>query len=327
MFLQVHIGSWDNKTESDVSWDTIAIPDPPIGNEKLIDVTTVGLVHPNARNFPVVILGTTRSIHVYDVKKISTKPLFTVILAMSLRDYESSQGRDVGPYTRGVSCNDNAILVGTHTGEIVVIMCNGETSFSNKKNLKEHRCAITDVATCRYDEITVSADSNGELIVWQKPVKGVSTRILTKQPVNVINVLRKQVIVGTLRGLVQYYSVNTGDLMCEINAHARPVNCVSVAPESAYVMTSSEDGTFIVSKLHTRKPHAYQVEYRYSDSDPSSIIMGAQFTNGRGSAIAVASFDSSTLTMYKIIKKPSAAMTASNVTSTSAAGSSSNAPL
>ena len=45
---------------------------------------------------------------------------------------------------------------------------------------QEHRSAIADIATCRYDEVTVSADSNGELIIWQKPVKGVNSRVLTK---------------------------------------------------------------------------------------------------------------------------------------------------
>ncbi|CCD69994.1 WD repeat-containing protein 54 beta-propeller domain-containing protein [Caenorhabditis elegans] len=299
----IHIGSWDNKAETEVTWETIQTSEPVSITEKIIDVTSVGLVHPNARNFPIVIVGSTRFIHVYDAKKVTQKPLFSIALGVALRDYVPAVGKDVGPYCRGVTCNDNAVLVGTHTGEIVVIMCNGDSNFSSRKNLKEHRCAITDIATCRYDEITVSADSNGELIIWQKPVKGVNSRVITKQHINVINVLRKQVIVGTLRGIVQYYSVTTGDLMCEINAHSRPVNSVSVAPESAYVLTSSEDGTFIVSKLHTRKPHAYQVEYRFSDSDPSNVIMGAQFTNGRGSAIAIAAFDSNVLVMYKIIKK------------------------
>lgn len=304
----VHVGSWDNKLETDVVWDTISLIEPQgSSSDKLTDVTTVGLVHPNARNFPIVIVGTTRTINVFDSKKISQKPLFSISLASTLREYVPSCGGDVGPYCRGVSCNDNAILIGTHTGEIVVIMCNGDANFSTRKNLKEHRGAVADIATCRYDETTVSADSNGELIIWQKPVKGVQSKVQTKHPINVINVLRKQVIVGTLRGLVQYYSVTSGELMCEISAHSRPVSSVSVAPESAYVLTSSEDGTFIVSKLHTRKPHAYQVEYRYSHTDISTIIMGAQFTNGRGSAIAIAAFDSNHLDMYKIIKKPSAA--------------------
>ncbi|RCN34587.1 WD domain, G-beta repeat protein [Ancylostoma caninum] len=74
-----------------------------------------------------------------------------------------------------------------------------------------------------------------------------------------MNILRKQVIVGTVRGRVLFYSVSGGELMAEVSAHARAVTCISVAPESAYVLTGSEDGRFIVYKLHTRKPQAYQV--------------------------------------------------------------------
>ncbi|CAI2355506.1 unnamed protein product [Caenorhabditis sp. 36 PRJEB53466] len=298
----IHIGNWDNKIESEVIWETIVTAEPT-ANDRIIDVTTVGLVHPNARNFPIVVVGSSRFIQIYDVRKTQQKPLFSITLGTALKDFVPTVGIDVGPYCRGVSCNDNTVLVGTYSGEIVVLMCNGDSNFTDRKNLKEHKNAITDISTCRYDEITVSADSRGELIIWQKPVKGVNSRITTKQSINVINVLRKQIIVGTLRGLVQYYSITTGDLMCQVNAHSRPINSVSVAPESAYVLTSSEDGTFIVSKLHTRKPHAYQVEWRYSECDPASPIVGAQFTNGRGSSIAVTTYDSNIMMMYKIVKK------------------------
>uniref|UniRef100_A0A8R1HWV5 WD_REPEATS_REGION domain-containing protein n=1 Tax=Caenorhabditis japonica TaxID=281687 RepID=A0A8R1HWV5_CAEJA len=219
----VHIGNWDNKSNTDVIWDTIA-PSEPNPNDKTMEVTTVGLVHPNARNFPIAVIGTTKFIYIYDVKKANQKPLFSLPLSSTLKDFLPCVGKDVGPYCRGVSCNDNTILVGSHSGEIVVIMCNGDSNFSTKKNLK-------------------------------------------------------------------------------VNAHSRPVNSVSVAPESAYVLTSSEDGTFLVSKLHTRKPHAYQVEHRFSDFQSTTSIVGAQFTNGRGSAIAVASYDNSSLIMFKIIKK------------------------
>ena len=98
------------------------------------------------------------------------------------------------------------------------------------------------------------------------------------QPINVINVLRKQVIIGTLRGRVLLYSIVTAQFMCQVwifcelslpsysceralqvDAHARAVTSISVAPESAYVLSSGEDCRFIVYKLHTRKPHAYEV--------------------------------------------------------------------
>ncbi|KAK5966043.1 WD domain G-beta repeat protein [Trichostrongylus colubriformis] len=118
-----------------------------------------------------------------------------------------------------------------------------------------------------------------------------------------MSVLRRQVIVGTLRGRVLFYSISGGELMAEVFAHARAITCISVAPESAYVLTGSEDGRFIVYKLHTRKPQAFQVEYRFSDELPNCAIMGAQFTNGRGSSIAVTCFDRNAIYGYRIVKK------------------------
>ena len=99
-----------------------------------------------------------------------------------------------------------------------------------------------------------------------------------------INVLRKQVIIGTLRGRVLLYSIVTAQFMCQVwifcelslpsysceralqvDAHARAVTSISVAPESAYVLSSGEDCRFVVYKLHTRKPHPYEVWLISSD--------------------------------------------------------------
>lgn len=106
-----------------------------------------------------------------------------------------------------------------------------------------------------------------------------------------INVLRKQVIIGTLRGRVLLYSIVTAQFMCQVwifcelslssysceralqvDAHARAVTSISVAPESAYVLSSGEDCRFIVYKLHTRKPHAYEVWSIPSDCQFSPLI-------------------------------------------------------
>ncbi|CAB3400927.1 unnamed protein product [Caenorhabditis bovis] len=302
----VHIGHWDNKTDGPVSWDTIhAVASSP--NERSSEITALGIVHPNARNYPIVVVGTVSDIQIYDVRKCSSKVVFKISLETALKmELAMDINRDIGPFCRGVTCNDNTILVGTHSGEIVVIMCNGDSNFSTKRNLKEHTHPIADIATCRYDEITISGSANGEVIVWQKPVKGVQARIATKQHISVMNILRKQVIIGTMRGIVQLYSVATGALMCETTAHARVVTSISIAPESAYVLTASEDGVFIVSKLHTRKPHAYQLEYRFSKKDSNSAIVGAQFTNGRGSTLAIAAYDHPHISTFKIFKKSAA---------------------
>ncbi|EPB72578.1 hypothetical protein ANCCEY_08322 [Ancylostoma ceylanicum] len=128
--------------------------------------------------------------------------------------------------------------------------------------LDEHSASIADITTCRYDEITCSGDCSGTIIVWSKNIKGVQLKIATQHPITVMNILRKQVIVGTVRGRVLFYSVSGGELMAE-------------------------------------------VEYRFSDELPNCAIMGAQFTNGRGSNIAVACFDHNAIYGYRIVKKAS----------------------
>lgn len=47
--------------------------------------------------------------------------------------------------------------------------------------------------------------------------------------------LRKQVIIGTFTGQLLFYSTLDGQLMAEVNAHARQINAIAVAPDSAYV--------------------------------------------------------------------------------------------
>lgn len=39
---------------------------------------------------------------------------------------------------------------------------------------------MADLGTCKYDEVTCSATVRGDVVVWQKPVKGVQFKIQTK---------------------------------------------------------------------------------------------------------------------------------------------------
>ncbi|KAI6177262.1 WD repeat-containing protein 54 [Aphelenchoides bicaudatus] len=82
------------------------------------------------------------------------------------------------------------------------------------------------------------------------------------------------------------------------------ITALAVAPESAYIMTTSEDGNVKVWKLHSRKPEAYQIEYRYTDKLGDNFATGAQFVNGRGSGFALAIFEEDKLPIF-IIKRHS----------------------
>lgn len=113
-------------------------------------------------------------------------------------------------------------------------------------------------------------------------MKTVTKRISTGHQISVINILRRQAFCGTYYGQVLVYSVQNGSQLAELNIHFRQITSLSVAPESAYILTASEDGYIRIWKLHSRKPAAYQVEYRYAEKSGDNIIVGAQFLNGRG---------------------------------------------
>lgn len=138
------------------------------------------------------------------------------------------------------------------------------------------------MATCIYDLITVSSDVSGQIVVWAKNMKTVMKRISTGQQISAINILRKQAFCGTYHGQVLVYSIQTGAQLAELNIHSRQVTSIAVAPESAYILTSSEDSFIRVWKLHSRKPENYQIEYRYAEKNEDNIVVGAQFLNGRG---------------------------------------------
>lgn len=124
---------------------------------------------------------------------------------------------------------------------------------------QEHKAAISDLATCIYDLITVSSDVSGHVVIWAKNMKTVMKRISTGQQISVVNILRKQAFCGTYNGQVLVYSVQNGAQLAELNIHSRQITAISVAPESAYIMTASEDSFVRIWKLHSRKPENYQV--------------------------------------------------------------------
>ncbi|GMT17371.1 hypothetical protein PFISCL1PPCAC_8668, partial [Pristionchus fissidentatus] len=259
----------------------------------------VKFVTPSSRNAPLIVAASSIGASIFDSAQNKTLMNFNPLSSVAVGKPEDSRVR---PFCRGISCVDNTILVGTSTGAIMVFNCSGGTSVSVKKPLFEHKYAISDIATCKFDEITASGDSHGTVVVWSKGLK-INKRIDTKLNITVINVLRRQVLVGTLYGMINIYATNNGVLMASVTAHCRPVTGISVAPESAYVLTASEDSSVRVFKLHTRKPEAYQMEFRYGDELDNKQLVGACFANDRGSSMVFAAFDFPWLMLYKIFKK------------------------
>uniref|UniRef100_A0A914CA51 WD_REPEATS_REGION domain-containing protein n=1 Tax=Acrobeloides nanus TaxID=290746 RepID=A0A914CA51_9BILA len=298
---QICTATWDLKMES-VSVDSIPLKQS--GKDRPMMALQAKFCLPSNRTLPVLVVGSNTNALIYDIKDrkiMASVPLDSPQDAIDVRLVE-----ETFRFSRGISCVENFIIVGAHTGELLIFNCSSENNISVKKSLMEHKHPIADVATCAFDLITASVDVNGLAIVWNKNMKTILKKINTGQSVSCCNVLRKQVLIGNFLGQVLFYSVQSGELMAEVNAHSRMVSSIAVAPESAYVLTAGEDSYIRIWKLHTRKPEAYQVEFRHGEQLPNIPISGAQFINGRGSGFAVAAYDYSKLFLYKIAKKPAA---------------------
>ncbi|KAL3070452.1 hypothetical protein niasHT_032242 [Heterodera trifolii] len=304
----IQMMSWNESLEQNncelINLDEILKNAGPSG-EKPVSLMQVYVCLPSSRNGPVLVLLATTFVSLIDFKTrkhILTHPMTDILLqavAGSKRTLKAT------PFTRGISCVENLIVVGCNSGEIVQVLCTSETTFQPKKNLREHAQPITDIATCIFDLITASGDVSGNVVVWSKNMKSVTKRISTNQQLSVLNVLRKQIFCGNLLGQICVFSALSGALLAEINAHSRQITEICVATESAYLMSASEDSYIRIWKLHSRNPDAYKVEFRYAQHFDNMPIIGAAFSNTRGSGYLITSYENFNLLHYKITRRPS----------------------
>uniref|UniRef100_A0A914HF92 WD_REPEATS_REGION domain-containing protein n=1 Tax=Globodera rostochiensis TaxID=31243 RepID=A0A914HF92_GLORO len=303
----VQMMSWDDSLEQN-SCDLIGLEEimrnaGPSG-EKPVSLMQVYVCLPTSRNVPVVVLLATTFVSIIDFKthkRLLTQPTADILSQTGA----NKRTLKATPFSRGISCVENLIIAGCNSGEIVQILCAGEGNFQAKKSFKEHVQPIVDIATCIFDLITVSGDVAGNLLVWSKNMKSVMKRISTNQQLNVLNILRKQIFCGNLLGQICVYSALNGALLSEMNAHSRQITAISVATESAYLLTASEDTYVRIWKLHSRNPDAYKVEFRYAQRFENMPIIGASFANTRGSGYLITSYENFNLLHYKITRRPS----------------------
>uniref|UniRef100_A0A915DLX3 WD repeat-containing protein 54 beta-propeller domain-containing protein n=1 Tax=Ditylenchus dipsaci TaxID=166011 RepID=A0A915DLX3_9BILA len=309
--------SWNDKMEQ-ISCDLLSQKELANGAEPTVagaidsltkespsSLMQVKMCLPVNRTNPVAVLLSTTNLNIIDPK--SKKVLFATETSSSIdteNEVTGKFGMKPCTFTRGIGCVDNIIMAGLNSGEITLITCSGESNFQQqKKLLKEHNAPVTDIATCGFDMITVSGDVQGNVVVWSKNMKSAAKKISTNQQLSVLNVLRKQVLCGTYLGQILIFSVNTGALMAEVNAHSRQITSITVAVESAYILSASEDSYIRIWKLHTRKPEAYKVEFRFAQKFENMSIMGAEFSGARGSGFLVSHYENSKIFSFRINRK------------------------
>uniref|UniRef100_A0A673CIP9 WD repeat-containing protein 54 beta-propeller domain-containing protein n=1 Tax=Sphaeramia orbicularis TaxID=375764 RepID=A0A673CIP9_9TELE len=172
--------------------------------------------------------------------------------------------------------------------------------------VEEHKEPITDIASecsgsqeCIAD--MVSADDGGNLCVWKS---GEEFQLLNKIPgfdmsCSSVKLWKGTVAAGYGTGQIRLYEAVTGILHVEINAHARWIYSLDIAPFSGLLLSAAEDSLVRVWHLTlTPETNTVEVAHLHNECVTDTQICGAKFCDGDGYAFAVTGYDLSEIIRY-----------------------------
>ncbi|XP_061066941.1 WD repeat-containing protein 54 isoform X2 [Eubalaena glacialis] len=167
------------------------------------------------------------------------------------------------------------------------------------EELAGHQTPVTDIATepaqgqdCVADMVT--ADDSGSLCVWRS---GPEFKLLTQIPGFGVPCPSVQLWQGTIaagygNGQVRLYEASTGTLHVQIDAHARAICALDLAPEVGKLLSAAEDTFVHIWKLSRSPEGGYiEVEHCHGECVPDTQVCGARFCDPSGSSFAVTGYD------------------------------------
>ncbi|XP_048208739.1 WD repeat-containing protein 54 [Perognathus longimembris pacificus] len=203
-------------------------------------------------------------------------------------------------FARGIAASGHFICVGTWSGRVLVfdIPAKGPNIVLSEE-LAEHQTPITDIATepaQGQDGMAdmVTADDSGLLCVWRT---GPEFTLLTHipgfgVPCPSVQLWQGIVAAGYGNGQVCLYEATTGNLHVKINAHARAICALDIAPEVGKLLSAAEDTFVHIWKL-SRRPESgsIEVEHCHGECVSDTQVCGARFCESSGSSFAVTGYD------------------------------------
>uniref|UniRef100_A0A8B9C8R3 Elongator complex protein 2 n=1 Tax=Anser brachyrhynchus TaxID=132585 RepID=A0A8B9C8R3_9AVES len=197
-------------------------------------------------------------------------------------------------FARGIAAaGERFICVGTSSGTVLVFdIPHKGTNVTVSEVLEEHRDAITDIAAELGQGAgdLVTADDAGTLCIWSS---GEEFTLLNKIPVvpnipgeevtralvpsctcSSVKLWNGVVAAGYGNGQIRLYEAATGVLRAEVNAHARWIYALDLAPLTGKLLSGAEDSFVHVWKL-SRNPDTDDVE------SPACPLLGGDAPTGR----------------------------------------------
>uniref|UniRef100_A0A3Q2VK90 WD repeat domain 54 n=1 Tax=Haplochromis burtoni TaxID=8153 RepID=A0A3Q2VK90_HAPBU len=211
-------------------------------------------------------------------------------------------------FARGIAAvYENYICVGVSSGAILVFDVPSKGSnITLSEVLEEHKESITDMASeCSGSQECianlVTADDGGNLCVWKS---GEEFQLLNKIPgfdmsCSSVKLWKGTAVAGYGTGQIRLYEAVTGILHAEINAHARWIYSVDIAPFSGLLLSAAEDSLVRVWHMTiTPETNSVEVVHLHNECVTDTQICGARFCDGDGYAFAVTGYDLSEIIRY-----------------------------
>ncbi|XP_049618457.1 WD repeat-containing protein 54 [Syngnathus scovelli] len=211
-------------------------------------------------------------------------------------------------FARGIAAVwENYICVGLSScGILVFDIPNKGSNITLSEVLEEHEEPITDLAPecsgsqeCIAD--LVSADDGGTLCVWKA---GEEFQLLNKiggfdMSCSSVKLWKGTVVAGYGTGQIRLYEAVTGILHAEVNAHARWIYSLDIAPFSGLLLSAAEDSFVRVWHLTvTPESNSVEVAHLHNECVTDTQICGAKFCDGDGYAFAVTGYDLNEIIRY-----------------------------
>ncbi|NXG39771.1 WDR54 protein, partial [Dromaius novaehollandiae] len=211
-------------------------------------------------------------------------------------------------FARGIAAaSGRFICVGISSGLVLVfdVPLKG-TNVTVSEVLEEHRDAITDIAA----ELgrapdgagdLVTADDSGSLCIWSS---GEEFTLLNKIPAlgctcSSVKLWNGIVAAGYGNGQIRLYEAATGVLRAEVNAHARWIYALDLAPLTGKLLSGAEDSFVHIWKLSkNRDTDDVEIEHCHAECVTDTQICGARFCDPQGSSFAVTGYDLAEIFRY-----------------------------
>ncbi|KAE8628444.1 hypothetical protein XENTR_v10000019 [Xenopus tropicalis] len=210
-------------------------------------------------------------------------------------------------FARGIApAGGQYICVGTSSGLVLVFNIPAKgTNITLAEVLAEHREPITDIAseTCTDKDGAadlVTADDSGALCVWKC---GEEFKLLSKISAYGVSCSSVKLWDGVVAaaygtGQIRVYDAVTGALSVELDAHARWVYTLDIAPQSGKLLSGAEDSFIQIWQLSRSDSGTIEVEHRHSECVTDTQICGARFCDPQGATFAVTGYDLAEIIRY-----------------------------